>query len=918
MLDVKTDHFDTESYLQLSSNRFRSLTNDWVEHSIPDRFLRQVAASPDHVALETQRIALTYRELNLFSNRIANEILQRSQSEQEAVCLLLEHAACVPAAILAILKSGKFYVALDSHYPRDRNTYLFKDSGANLIVTNNQNLSLAKSLVDADSQLINIDDLRSGYLDHEPDVSVGPDSIAYLVYTSGSTGEPKGVIHTHRSTLHSVLRQVNGWQLCPTDRVGLFFTYNFGPATINTLAALLTGASLHPFDVKKEHPARLPEWLDNEEITFFHTVPTFFRHLASSISDSENFPKLRLIRLAGEAIYGNDVRLFQKKFANDCVLQVGMGSSETGVVLQSYYGKHSACADGVVPPGYPAEDMHVLLLDGSGRSVGFGETGEIAVRSRYMFAGYWRKPDLTAKVLLAEPGNESERTYMMRDLGTRLPDGRYKHLGRKDAQIKIRGHRVEIGEIELALREISGVEDAAVVVKETDPGNNQLIAYVVRHDSATVPISSLRSLIKERVPEFMVPAAFVPVESLPSTVSGKVDRAELSSRQLQPQTHDSQTPRDFIEAQLLVVWEELLGFKGFGVRDDFFDLGGDSMLAMNLTLRIEQLYGREVNLANFPKDVTIEVLADTLEASERENLQRPILEIQASGTATPLYFVHGDWLSGGVFCRNLARHLGPDQPFYAIPPHGLDGGSVPPTTEAMAADRVIALREFQPHGPYRLGGFCWGGLIALEMARLLEAQGEKVEALLLIDSDPKNIRLRPVRRFIRQLRSWLAFSEDTELRYFAACWSFAQQWSKAGGVVAKNRLLIAKLLRLNRVFAALLRSDKSSGPIHDEVGLMDGPAVPEQRRARWATYHAIHQNTVPEPYSGRVVLFRSSRLSERYPDDPLANWRDIASNIETCAIDGDHLSCVTRHVHDVARKMAAYLSTNSPRVSSAG
>jgi non-ribosomal peptide synthetase component F len=159
MLDVKTGHFDTESYLQLSSNRFRSLTNDWVEHSIPDRFLRQVAASPDHVALETQRIALTYRELNLFSNRIANEILQRSQSEQEAVCLLLEHAACVPAAILAILKSGKFYVALDSHYPRDRNTYLFKDSGANLIVTNNQNLSLAKSLVDADSQLINIDDL---------------------------------------------------------------------------------------------------------------------------------------------------------------------------------------------------------------------------------------------------------------------------------------------------------------------------------------------------------------------------------------------------------------------------------------------------------------------------------------------------------------------------------------------------------------------------------------------------------------------------------------------------------------------------------------------------------------------------------------------------------------------------------------
>jgi amino acid adenylation domain-containing protein len=918
MLDIEADNANSDLNLRPAGDDHRHLTREWAEHSIPDRFLQQVRNYPDRLAIRTRDGSFSYRELNSFANRVANTILMREPSGQGAVCVLLDHNDCVPAAIFGILRTGHFYVFLDSSYPSDRNLYLLKDSGASLIVTNDQNFSLAKSLVDDDSRLINIDDLKPGHLEHDPDVGVGPDNIAYLVYTSGSTGQPKGVIHTHRSSLHSAMRQVNGWKLCPDDRVGLLFTYNFGPATTNLLASLLTGASLHPFELKKEHPKRLFEWLRAEDITFFHTVPTFFRHLLANMANDERLPRLRMIRLAGEPIFGNDVRCFQDKFGGDCVLQVGMGSTETGVVLQSYYSSGSACPDGVVPPGFPAEDMEVLLLDDSGHPASPGEIGEIAVRSRYLFAGYWQRPKLTSQVLLPDPDDGEGRMYLMRDLGICLPDGRFKHLGRKDTQVKIRGHRVELGEVERALREIPAIVDAAVVANEADPGRKQLVAYIVRDDSATMPASSLRGLLKERVPDFMIPAAFVPLDSLPLTVSGKVDRAELSSRQLQLPKHESQAPRDFIEAQLLVVWEELLGFKGFGVRDDFFGLGGDSMLAMKLTLRIEELYGHEVNLANFPTEVTVEKLADVLEADERENLQQPILEIQSGGAATPLYFVHGDWLSGGVFCRNLARQLGPDQPFYAIPPHGLDGGSLPPTTEAMAADRVMALREFQPHGPYRLGGFCWGGLIALEMARLLEAQGEKVEALLLIDSDPKNIRLRPARRFIRRLRSWLAFSEDTELRCFAACRSFAQQWSKAGGVVAKNRLLIAKLLRLNRVFATLLRSDKSSGPIHDEVGLMDGPAVPEQRRARWATYHAIHQNTVPEPYSGRVVLFRSSRLSERYPDDPLANWRDIASNIETCEIDGDHLSCVTKHVHDVARKMAAYLSANSPRVSSAG
>jgi amino acid adenylation domain-containing protein len=914
LTNVTNGRLEADAYLQAASDNYRRLTREWAEHSIPDRFLRQVIHQPDHMAVKTKDGVLTYQALNVFSNRIANAILRQRCAERGAVCLLLDHDAEVPAAIFGVLKSGNFYAALDSSFPYERNEFLLKDSEASLIVTNNANIALAESLVGDHNRLINIDELKTDTLDHDPDVQIGPDHIAYLVYTSGSTGQPKGVIHTHRSVLHKTLRHANSWRICPGDRIGLFFTFNFGASASNLFGALLNGASLHPFDVKRESPARLLEWLNREEITFFHTVPTFFRHLTSTMIGNERFQKLRLIRLAGETIYGNDVRLFQEHFGGNCILQVGMGSSETGTVLQSFYDLESVCPDGVIPPGYPTEDMQVLLMDDSGQPAAPGEVGEIAIRSRYMFSGYWRKSELTAQALIRDPDDGEECTYFMRDLGSRLPDGRVMHLGRKDAQVKVRGHRVEMGEVELALLKLPGIVEAAVVAKDVEGGAKKLVAYVVREDIASMPTDSPRNLLRQHLPDYMIPAAFIPLEVLPLTVSGKIDRVALSVRTLPTPERDFSEPRDFIQAQLLAVWEELLRTDDIGIHDDFFDLGGDSLLAMLLTLRIEELYGRDVNLANFPTEITIELLANTLAAGERENLQRPILEIQATGKAPPLFFLHGDYLSGGAFCRNLARHLGPDQPFYAIPPHGLDGGILPPTIEAMAADRVKALRAFQPDGPYRLGGFCWGGTVALEMARQLQAQGAPIEALLLIDSDVRNIRMRPLRKLIRHLGSWFSLSEKTELSWFTKCRRVADGWSRAdGGVVGKGKYLLANLFRADRVFAILFPRDRGSNASGSGIGLLDAPICPADRQSRWWTYHEIHQNYVPEPYAGTVVLFRSSRLQNRYPDNPRATWRHVVADIETCSISGDHFTCVTKYVEDVAEKMSAYLSSYSRR-----
>lgn len=908
LTDVTSSEVTATRSLRPGEREYRPLTREWVEHSIPDRFMTQTARSPDYPAVKTREGVLTYEDLNRAANRVANAIPALMPGERKPVSFLLHHDANVPAAILGILKSGNFYFALDPNNPIERNKYLLEDSGAELIVTDNRNLSLAESLLADHRQLLNIDDLKRAGHDDDPDINVGPDHIAYLVYTSGSTGKPKGVVQTHRSVLHKTMRHINGCQLCSSDRVALLFSYNFGASASNLFSTLLTGASLRPFDIKANTTASLIDWLIEEEITFFHTVPTFFRHLVMAMTGEEKLPQLRLIRLAGETIYGNDVKLFQEYLGRDCILQVGMGSTETGTILQSFYSQDSDYPDGVISPGFPTEDMEVSVLTEAGDLAEVDEVGEITVRSRYMFSGYWNRPELSAKVREPAPEGSGYWRYRTRDLGCRLRDGRIMHLGRKDAQVKIRGHRVEMGEIELALLKVPGVSAAAIVATETDVGSKKLVAYLVRNSDASMPSDALRARLRESLPDYMIPGAFIDVAALPLTAGGKIDRANLSARPLPALDREITAPRDHIETQLLAIWEETLRVDGFGIRDDFFDLGGDSLLAMKMVLRIEEVFGQVISLANFSSEITIELLANAVASGETENLQKPILEIKGTGSAPPLFFMHGDYIGGGAYCRNLARHLDPDQPFYAIPPHGLDGRTIPDTIEEMAADRVAAIRAFQPDGPYRLGGFCWGGTIALEMAQQLKAQGADVEALVLIDNDPRNLGLRPLRRLIRRVASRFSLGADTELSWFTKCRRVAEGWRSAGnGAVAKSKYLLAKAASIDRVLATLF-PDRKTANNDDGAKAIDGTDISEDRFSRWPTYHEIHQSYVAEPYDGHVVLFCSSRLQDRYPNDLKAGWRAISAHVETHAIDGDHWTCVTKYAEDVARKMNAYLS----------
>jgi amino acid adenylation domain-containing protein len=515
--------------------------------------------------------------------------------------------------MLGVLKAGKFYVPLDTFYPRKRNEYILSDTGAELVITNSHNLEMAHELA-AGRQLINLDEIDWNGTAEHPRIATAPHDLAYLSYTSGSTGQPKGVIHTHRSLSHNVLRQTNGRHLCPSDRVVLLASYSYVAAASNVFGALLNGAMLLPFNLKEEGLAPLAAWLAREDISIFHTVPTIFRHFVATLSGSQRFPQLRLIRLGGEAVDNRDLEIFRKHFDPNCLLHVAMSSSEAGMILECFFDHQTPTPAKAIPVGYPVEGVDVLLLDDQGRTVEGAGEGEIAVKSRYLCPGYWRRPELTSEVFLADPDGGDRRTYLTRDLGQRLPDGCFVHLGRKDSQVKIQGHRVEISEIELALLALPEMREAVVVSREDDRHGKYLVAYCVPASDPAPTVPELTGHLKERLPVHMVPWSFVMLDALPLLPNGKVDRRALPGPPDKLLELSSQfvAPCTALEKVLAQIWAQVLKRDKVGARDDFLNLGGDSLLAAQIVSRIRDALSVQLPVSSFFKASSLAELAAAL------------------------------------------------------------------------------------------------------------------------------------------------------------------------------------------------------------------------------------------------------------------------------------------------------------------
>jgi amino acid adenylation domain-containing protein len=581
-------------------NAFVEFHKEAVEGSIADRFQQQARKFPDRLAIKVNRDQLTYDQLDRVSNRVARAILAKRGDTTRAIALLFKQGVSMIIASLSALKAGKAYVQLDYSLPVPRARQITQDSDSGLIVTDNDRLSLAHELFPDSSRILNINNLDAAYPDNSLGLSISPNEIAYIHYTSGSTGEPKGVVANHRNELYSIMVKTNALRISSNDRISLLRSNNVG-ATADVLLALLNGAALFPLELKESGLANLGNWLIEEEITVFTCVAGVFRHCVNHLNENAKFSKLRLIHVGGEPVYETDVQLYKRHFSDECVFVNRLGISETKTVTYYFVNKETEVPGRIVPVGYPLDGYEVMVVDEYGNDAGINRIGEIVVKSEYLASGYWRRPELTRAKFLPDPNGGEARIYHTGDLGYLLPDGCLVHVGRKDFQVKIRGHRVEIPEIEMKLLENQAIREAVVIPWE-DPRDaktgNYLVAYVVPYQLQPKTITEIRSFLKERLPSYMLPSYFVIMDRLPLTTSGKIDRRALPppirSRNLLDTPYvAARTP---LEKVLVKIWVEAMGIDEVGIHDDFSGLGGDSLIAAQIVSKVNDTFPLKVFL----------------------------------------------------------------------------------------------------------------------------------------------------------------------------------------------------------------------------------------------------------------------------------------------------------------------------------
>ena len=878
------DHGMEETSTHYTMNSCQEFPTFEVEQSITTRFEQQVASNRHRLAVKTPGYDLTYDALNRWANRIAHSITRLVTPGTGMVAILLDHDAPLIATILGVLKSGNCYVAMEPSHPVDRLRKILEDSEAALLIMDYSNLSLARSIMRNQYSSLNLDALPFDLPEETLELDIPPSALAHMVYTSGSTGIPKGVCQTHRNVLHNIRNYTNACHLTAADRCSLLSLCCYAPSVSDIFGALLNGGAVLPFKVAENGAVELTEWLRKEEISVYHSVPLVFRNMASTVTDQRGFPHLRLIKLGGEPVMRGDVDLFKQHFSDHCLLYVGFGTSETNIIRCILLDKQTEIDGYTVPAGFAVEGKEVVLLDDNQREVPVGEIGEIAVRSLYHFNGYWRKPELTEASFVPDPRCSGQRLFRTGDMGRLLADGLLLHLGRRDSQIKIRGVRIDPSEVESAVKELPEVRDCVVIALQDEPGETQLVAYLIAKTEEEPDTSTLRMQMAEKLPSELIPRAFIWLERLPLTPNGKVDRKALP----RPRTDfgEQDRPKDLLELKLISVWQRLFKQENIGRHDNFFDLGGHSLLAAQLVAEIEFHFGCKLPISALLQTPTVESLARSLIKEDWTPLWSSLVPLQPLGSRPPLFVTHG-W-RGDLYWFNASfRHVfAPDQPVYGLQAVGLDGEKERHVSvEEMASYYVTEIRSLQPDGPYYLAGYSMGGLIALEMGQQLWRQGQHVAFLGLLDTVPRTV-------------PWTVYAISVAPHFWQNCkYHLIRLWTvPAGEFPAYIQALWKKVqagIRKNRrrPKAVTTAPDKSTSP-PEVPGFRDYyQAVASPYRIRW--------------YPGSLDVFRAESV------DPMLVpiWSRLARDGVTLhQLEGDHFEIIEReHSPATAKALKAAL-----------
>ncbi|MFC9664053.1 amino acid adenylation domain-containing protein [Nocardia sp. NPDC127606] len=881
------------------------------EHpDVVSAILDRARCTPRAHALRTADELWTYADLERAARRIAAALSRNGATPRSRVAIAMPRSPRSVVVLLAVGMAGCSAVPLDISYPTRRLEDMFAQSGAVLVVT----ADAAETSPDT-ATTFTYDALLDGS-DDEPDISlpaVHAEDEAYLLFTSGSTGTPKAVAMPHRGLANLVAWQNSVPSAALGGRTLHIAPLSFDVSFQEIYSTLCGGGTLviAPEPLRRD-PAELLRYLDREQVERVFLPFVALRRLAEAADRLALIPQaLRVVCSSGEQLRVTDeLRRFLLALGPEVLLENQYGPTETHVVTAHTLSGDPRSFPALPPIGLPIDGAEVLVLDDALRPVPIGVRGEICVGGTVLADGYDRRAELTAERFVKNPhGRAGERLYRTGDLGMWLPDGTLVHLGRRDRQAKVRGHRVEPAEVELALRAVADaisaeIRDIAVVPREHAGGDTFLAAFLTG-DPGRTDLSRLRAGMREHLPDHLVPDHFEWLTALPLTPSGKRDDATLGALPLtRASAPNAVAPRDAHERAVADILGELLGLSEIGVDDDVFDLGATSVTAMRATVLIEQHFGVGIPLAEFITAPTVAGLAQRVRASPGTAIGRahePLVAIKPDGTRAPLFLVHP--MGGNVLCYvPLAKHLPPDQPLYVFQAAGTEAGTRPVHgVERLAEDYVAAMRRVQPHGPYHIGGWSFGGFVAFEMARQLTDAGERVDSLVLLDTTALGRRKRLwtdddalLGWFFWELLLLGRGARSPEIEFPAhlttseAKFEFMAEVAVAEGVlpVGSGKQMVRRLFQVYEANWRSAAEYQPDGVVQDLVLIRAKQALPQ------------------------VLLAMHSAIGSEH-SDPANGWHEYTTGrVHVIEVEGDHLTIVERpHVGAVADALVDAMRT---------
>ncbi|QEM02518.1 amino acid adenylation domain-containing protein [Mucilaginibacter rubeus] len=830
------------------------------EKTIFDLFERRAAEMPAATALIKGEKQLSYDELNRQANQLARYLICEGITPGDNVGLLTGRGFEMIIAMLGILKAGGAYVPIDPDYPLDRQEYIYTQSAVKMVVAD-RDYPLKVIVGENNYKLIDQPGIEK-YDSDNPALKISSDQLAYTIYTSGSTGKPKGVMIAHHSAVNLLLWVNNRFNITGNDRL-LFITSMCFDLSVYDIFGMLSAGGAVVIAEKKEvqNVHILAEMLMVHKITFWDSVPTTLDFLVKTLENDNSryrYNGLKTAFISGDWIPVSLPDRIKVFFPG--VQVVSLGGATEGTVWSNYFiVDKTDPAWNSIPYGRPIANNFFYILNDHLQPVPLGTVGDLYIGGAGVAKGYANDIGKTARSFIPDPFHPGCGGMMYRtgDSGRMMPDFNMEFIGRQDNQVKIQGFRVELGEIESVLNGSGMLNSAIVLAKPDRDGNKRLVAYVINNAHGHNP-EALKSYLHKFLPEYMIPSVWIALETLPLTGNGKIDRNALPEiDDLKKLKREYVAPATETERMLVNIWKENFRSKDIDVLSNFFDIGGHSLMAVQILSKLKKITGKNLQLSIFYKYPSVRLLGHFLDKENEDYNFKSLVAIKPSGSKNPLYIIHGDGLNVLNFSK-LADHVSKDQPIYGLQALGLNGIDEPIDNLPVIAHHYMQeIIQHNPHGPYLLAGYSSGGYVAMEIRKQLVAQGREVKMLIIFDTDAEKT----------EYKDWYSLLPKKAKRHVPLILRSMR--------VSINQWFKGKALQLEV-------------PVEKKKGSKEFYKLIQKIKNKHIT---AFRNYPLEPFDGKLYLYRA-KISVHYVEyGKYLGWDKFAKEgVELFEIPGDHFS----------------------------